>query len=248
MTDEERIMLDVLEQRAGREKSVDTTEWPNLPFGKIKRLSGSDVRDVGVDFIARLCCEIGVDCEFPARRRALRSWQNPWDMKINGVTFEVKTSTEYALGGFQFSHVRPHRSYEAVLCLGMAPDAILFGAWSKADIARAASSKPAAFDQTAPTQTLRKHRSELKPIEEFEEHIKLLTKALISSRYRSGSESDRRKMDLLVHLGLHEVPDDGKSLQETMTEVGHNAQKRGLTPEILQSILDEIDSDASVRI
>ena len=31
-------------------------------------------------------------------------------------------------------------------------------------------------------------------------------------------------------------------------EVSRNAKKRGLTPEILQSILDEIDSDASVRI
>ena len=136
MTNGERVMLDVLEQRAGHEKNVDVTEWPNMPFGRIKLLSNRGVRDVGVDFIARLCCEIRLDCEFPAHRRALRSWRNPWDMKINGVTFEVKTSTEYVPGRFQFNHVRPHRSYEAVLCLGMAPDAILFGAWSKADIAR----------------------------------------------------------------------------------------------------------------
>lgn len=168
-------------------------------------------------------------------------------MKINGATFEVKTSTEHMPGHFQFSHIRPHRSYEAVLCLGMAPDAVLFGAWPKADIASMVSSKPAALHQTSPTQTLRKHRGELKPIGEFEEHIKLLTKALVNSRYSSDSELDRRKMDLLVHLGLHEVPDDGKSLQETMTEVSCNAKRRGLTPEILQSILDEIESDASVR-
>ena len=46
-------------------------------------------------------------------------------------------------------------------------------------------------------------------------------------------------MDLLVSLGLHDVPHDGKSLQETMMEVSRNAQKRELTPDILRSILDE---------
>ena len=73
------------------------------------------------------------------KQRTMRSWQYPWDLKINGATFALKTSTERADGRFQFNHIRPHRSYEAVLCLGIAPDTVLFDAWSKPDIARETS-------------------------------------------------------------------------------------------------------------
>ena len=232
-------MLGVLEGYVTPQRNARVTDTPNVPFGKIKELSGTVVRDVGLDFIARFCDEIGLVCEFPAHQRTMRSWQYPWDLKINGATFALKTSTERADGRFQFNHIRPHRSYEAVLCLGIAPDTVLFDAWSKPDIARETSGKPVAIDQMPPTWTMRKHRGELKPIGQFERHINLLTKTLVSSRYRSHSETERREMDLLVSLGLHDVPHDGKSLQETMMEVSRNAQKRGLTPDILRSILDE---------
>ena len=61
----------------------------------------------------------------------------------------------------------------------------------------------------------------------------------VASIYRSASDSDRRKMDLLVNLRLRDATESGKSLRETMREISRNAQRRGLTPEILQSILDE---------
>ncbi len=53
------------------------------------------------------------------------------------------------------------------------------------------------------------------------------------------ADLERRRADLLVKLGLDKVPESGKSLQEIMTEMSRKAQERGLTPEILQSILDE---------
>lgn len=61
----------------------------------------------------------------------------------------------------------------------------------------------------------------------------------IANSYRSASDAERRKMDLLVNLSLREISKGGKSLREIMLEVSSHAQQRGLTPEILQSMLDE---------
>lgn len=57
--------------------------------------------------------------------------------------------------------------------------------------------------------------------------------------YRSVSVEERRKLDLLLSLRLREVTRPGTSLEDVMDELSRNAQERGLTPEILQSILDE---------
>ena len=61
----------------------------------------------------------------------------------------------------------------------------------------------------------------------------------VAKRYRSASDNERRKLDLLVSLRLLDATESGKSLRETVQEISRNAQRRGLTPEILQSILDE---------
>lgn len=53
------------------------------------------------------------------------------------------------------------------------------------------------------------------------------------------AELERRRAEMIANLGLDKVPESGKSLQEIMTEMSRKAQERGLTPEILQSILDE---------
>lgn len=64
----------------------------------------------------------------------------------------------------------------------------------------------------------------------------------IAEKYRSASESDRLKIDWLVNLRLREVMAKRKRLAElevSMREMSRKAQERGLTPEILQSILDD---------
>ena len=61
----------------------------------------------------------------------------------------------------------------------------------------------------------------------------------VANAYRSASDSERRKLDLLINLRLRDATASGKSLREVMLEISRNAQQRGLTPEILQSILDE---------
>lgn len=57
--------------------------------------------------------------------------------------------------------------------------------------------------------------------------------------YRAASEQERRKFDLLLSLRLQDVLRPSGSLKELMQDISRKAQERGLTPEILESILDE---------
>lgn len=57
--------------------------------------------------------------------------------------------------------------------------------------------------------------------------------------YESSSEADRRKIDLLLNLKLREVVKNIRPLEEVMAEISRKAQERGLTLEILESILAE---------
>ena len=69
------------------------------------------------------------------------------------------------------------------------------------------------------------------------EQITVSVDSDVAKLYRSAPENERRKLDLLVNLCLRDATESGKSLRDTMLEISRNAQRRGLTPEILQSIL-----------
>ena len=71
------------------------------------------------------------------------------------------------------------------------------------------------------------------------EQITVSVDSDVARLYRSASDHERRKLDLLVNLCLRDAAESGKSLQDTMLEISRNAQRRGLTPEILQSILGD---------
>jgi len=57
--------------------------------------------------------------------------------------------------------------------------------------------------------------------------------------YRAATEQDRRKLDLLLSLRLHDALRPGGSLKELRRDISRKAQERGLTPEILETILHE---------
>lgn len=57
--------------------------------------------------------------------------------------------------------------------------------------------------------------------------------------YREASEQDRLKYDLLLSLRLQDAVRPSGSLEEFLRELSAKAQARGLTPEILESILHE---------
>lgn len=64
----------------------------------------------------------------------------------------------------------------------------------------------------------------------------------LAAVYRSASDDERRKLDLLINLRLREATESRTSLRAIMEEISREAQRRGLTPEILQSILAEESS------
>ena len=71
------------------------------------------------------------------------------------------------------------------------------------------------------------------------EMITVSVDAEVAAAYRAASNVDRRKLDLLINLRLRDATRTEQSLREIMLEVSRRAQERGLTPAILQEILDE---------
>jgi hypothetical protein len=137
------LMLEVLGEY------TDAAKWNSSKFEKIKRVSNSKVGEIGQGFIQRLCEAYKLQYEFPSNSKGKQAKQNPWDIKIEGVTFELKTATEDTGGAFQFNHFRYHRTYDAVLCLGIAPDEVYFNVWSKADLATGKAGKLVSMEKSA---------------------------------------------------------------------------------------------------
>lgn len=72
------------------------------------------------------------------------------------------------------------------------------------------------------------------------EQITISVDADLAEIYRSASESERRKLDLLINMRLRNIlTRPKKSLSILMDEISQEAQRNGMTPEILESILSE---------
>jgi len=166
MIDETAIMLQVLSEHA------DHTKWNGAPFEKIKKISNTKVGDVGQDFLERVCGELGFECIFPENKKGRRAKQSPWDVQINGVKFELKTASEDVSGSFQFNHIRYHRNYEGVICIGVSPDSIYFDIWSKAEVATGKAGTLVSMEKGAnASYKLTKRPTQLKPIANFAEYL-----------------------------------------------------------------------------
>ena len=57
--------------------------------------------------------------------------------------------------------------------------------------------------------------------------------------YETAPAEQQRKLDALLSLKLSEVTRAKRPLEVIMSEMSRKAQERGLTPEILESILNE---------
>lgn len=69
--------------------------------------------------------------------------------------------------------------------------------------------------------------------------ITIRVNAEVARIFEAASEEQRRKLEALLSLKLSDATRSKKSLEEVMREISRNAQTRGLTPEILDSILNE---------
>lgn len=174
MAKPKRILRRILKEYA------DDDKWVGSRFEAIKRLSNTKVGDVGQDFVEQLCESLGLSCEFPLDARGRRSRNSPWDIRIEDVTFELKTATEDVRGSFQFNHIRYTRSYEGLLCVGIGPAYIRFDAWSKADVTTEKAGALVSMERGAnATHKLTKTCGQLKPIRQFQPHILDLIERLV---------------------------------------------------------------------
>ncbi|MGH9821917.1 MAG: hypothetical protein ACREDR_01460 [Blastocatellia bacterium] len=57
--------------------------------------------------------------------------------------------------------------------------------------------------------------------------------------FRGASAEERKKMEALVAIWLMEIGGPGsRPLQDILNDIGEKASKRGMTPEILSSMMD----------
>jgi hypothetical protein len=59
-----------------------------------------------------------------------------------------------------------------------------------------------------------------------------------AASYLAASDEERRKLDALLSLRLTEASHRNRPLREVLQQASQEAQANGLTPEILQEILD----------
>ncbi|HEX8072805.1 MAG TPA: hypothetical protein VF546_22860 [Pyrinomonadaceae bacterium] len=72
------------------------------------------------------------------------------------------------------------------------------------------------------------------------ESVTLELDAEAARAFRSVSAGEREKLQVLLGIWLKEYARaDSKSLRATMDEIGESARRRGLTPELLASALEE---------
>ena len=69
--------------------------------------------------------------------------------------------------------------------------------------------------------------------------IQIRVSSEAAEAYEIASESERHKLNALLSLKLSEVGRAKRSLEVIISEISRKAQERGMTPEILESILNE---------
>jgi hypothetical protein len=69
--------------------------------------------------------------------------------------------------------------------------------------------------------------------------ITIRVNAEVARIFEAASKDQQRKFEALLSLKLGEATRSKRPLEEVMSDISRNAQARGLTQEILNSILDE---------
>lgn len=71
------------------------------------------------------------------------------------------------------------------------------------------------------------------------EEIKIRVDSETAKAFNSVSATERQKLELLLNVRLKESLSQNDSLSKIMNEISQEAISKGLTPEILQSLLED---------
>jgi hypothetical protein len=69
--------------------------------------------------------------------------------------------------------------------------------------------------------------------------IKICVDAEAAKIYESAVFTERQKINAILSLRLKEIARKRRPLEEVMSDISRKAQARGLTPDILKSLLSE---------
>lgn len=105
------------------------SKWSGSPLATFRDVENTNRGDIGEDFISRYLTQAGILNNYSGSR------SESSDIEIAGRKFEIKTASEDKGGSFQFNHIRHDMPNQYLLCLGIRPDAILFNAWRKGEVA-----------------------------------------------------------------------------------------------------------------
>ncbi len=177
--DYKKLFLDSIKKFPNAEK------WVGAEFAGIKTASNTSVGNIGEDFVLNYSKSLGFDAVISDTRTS-------WDIKINGICYELKTATEDVHEKFQFNHFRTHRKYDAAICLGVSPNDLFFCVLTKSELLQ----KPlvsmekganASYKWTLP-------RSELWPIKKFKQMMEEFTNEFNENKERQEIFQRRRKV------------------------------------------------------
>ena len=71
------------------------------------------------------------------------------------------------------------------------------------------------------------------------EEIRIRVDSETAKAFNSTSTQERQKLELLLNLKLKESLSQNDSLSKIMDEISNEAVDKGLTPEILQTLLED---------
>ncbi len=121
MPNPKKIFLEVISG-----KMIDA-KWSDSSHQAFKNLPNSSKGDAGEEFIEIYVTELGFNTIKDKR-------QGDFDLIIENKKFEIKLASEDISGAFQFNHIRYDSKYDYLLCLGVTPNELCFGIWTKADV------------------------------------------------------------------------------------------------------------------
>jgi len=160
MGDPNSIMLAIAK------KHFISSKWANSTFESIKHLGNTSKGEIGESFISEYSQKLGFVVDEGDNRLG------PYDLLINDNKVEVKTATEDISGSFQFNHLRLDYDYKFVICLGISPNELLFGIWSKADLATGAAGNLVSMGAGQNSSfKLTKRKDKLKPIVDLKSEL-----------------------------------------------------------------------------
>ena len=122
----DEVVTPLLEKLAGRVED----KWYKSKYEVVKAAANTPKGDFGEEVTTDLIKEVvGMHAEI------INGGKGEFDiLTASEVTFENKLATEDTNGGFQFNGLKKDVEYAYAFCLGVSPNDLWFGIWSKKEV------------------------------------------------------------------------------------------------------------------